>query len=189
MTGSQNILLAIARSPKTVFTMQSLMMLSGIYDRRALTNTLYYYRKKGLIDSPRAGIYVKENYDEREMACALSYPSYLSLQYVLSRAGVVFQYSEAVTCVSAVSREITVDGKTYLFRRIKPELWAAQRGIEQYGGFCMACPERALLDMMYLYPEMEFFDRTERLSPALLLSLSMEYGNRRLERRIKEIYG
>ena len=187
--GSRNVLLAIAESPRTVFTLQSLMMLTGIYDRRSLVNSLYYYKRKGYIRSPRSGIFVKPEYDEKELAGAIYDFSYISLQYVLARAGVVFQYSEAVTCVSTMSRTLLVDGKEYRYRKINPILWSNRNGIIQKDGYCMATPERALLDVMYLFPDIRYFDRTDNLDKEKLLELSKEYDNKRLENSIKEIYG
>lgn len=189
MMSSRNILLAMMESPKTVFTLQSLMMLTGIFDRRALVNSLYYYKKKGYIRSPRSGIFVKPEYDEKELAGAIYDFSYISLQYVLARAGVVFQYSEAVTCISTISRTLQVDGKEYQYRKINPVLWSNRNGILQKDGYCIATPERALLDVMYLFPDIRYFDRADNLDKEKIIELSKEYDNKRLENQIRKIYG
>ena len=65
------------------------------------------------------------------MACSLFRPSYISLEYVLGRAGVVFQWDETMSCVSYLSRQVEIADKQYLFRKINPELWIGMEGIDQ----------------------------------------------------------
>ena len=67
-----------------------------------------YYAKKGVLLNPRKGVYAKPKYNEQEMACTLLSPSYISLEYVLARAGVTFQYSSEITCISYQNRTIEV---------------------------------------------------------------------------------
>ena len=43
-----------------------------------------------------------------ELACTLYTPSYISLEYVLQKAGVVFQYDERITAVSYLRRSIDI---------------------------------------------------------------------------------
>ena len=181
---SQNILFAMFSSPRTVFTLPTLMTLTGVYDRIALSKSLYYYKKKGLVLSPRAGVYVKPGYDEKEFACALFDPSYISLQYVLARSGVVFQYSDRVDVICSYSRTLLVDGKEYCFRRINPFLWSDDTGILQKEGYRIATPERALLDVMYLYPGIGYFDRTDGLNFNLIAEISRSYRNVSFEKRV-----
>ena len=165
------------------------MMLTGNFDKRSLTASLYYYRKKGLIRSPRAGIYTKNEYNPEEMACAVFSDSYISLQYVLAKSGVVFQYSEKITCISCLSRELTIDGRDYLYRRIAPELWASRDGIIQKDGYCIATPERALVDTMYLYPGIRYFDRLDGLDRELVMRYGEELSNKRLLNRLLKLFG
>ena len=187
--GSNNVYRAILSSSKTVFTIQSLMMLTSNYDRRSLVESLYYYRKKGYIDSPRSGIYVKPGYNPEELACSIFGSSYVSLQYVLAKAGVVFQYSEKITCVSTVSRELIIDGKAYLYKRIAPEIWAGLKGIEKREGYLLATPERAFLDTMYLFPGIRFYDNIDVLERDRLFEYVSDYGNAKLVTRLRKIYG
>ena len=90
-------------SPRTVFTLQSLMMLTECNDSKKLTKSLHYYTKGGKILNPRKGVYAKLKYDEQEMACSLFRPSYISLEYVLGRAGVVFQWDDTVTRIVLIA--------------------------------------------------------------------------------------
>ena len=82
MSSQINILQTILASTRTVFTVQSLMMLTNIDDSSRLTKSLHYYTNEGKISNPRRGIYTKRIYDVKEMACSLFRPSYISLEYV-----------------------------------------------------------------------------------------------------------
>lgn len=174
-------------SPKTVFTLQSLMMLTGCNDSKQLTQSLHYYAQSGKILNPRKGIYAKLKYDEQEMACSLFRPSYISLEYVLSRAGVVFQWDDTITNVSYLSREVDVDGKAYRFRKIKPEIWVGMEGIEQRGNVAMATPEKAFLDIVYLSAGNCYFDNLRPLSMKKTNELLPFYNSPMLNERVKEI--
>lgn len=174
------------KSSRTVFSLQSLMQLTGNFDRRSLSRSLYYYRKQGSVSSPRAGIYVLDSYNVEEMACAVFSTGYISLQYVLRKAGVIFQFSDAVTCVCPLSRNLVIDGREYVYRRIRPEIWAGMRGIVQEGGYCIARPERAALDVMYLYPEIGYFDNPGKLDLDFMISLLPDYDNKQLNNRVEK---
>ena len=122
MSLQKNVLEVILSSPRTVFNVQSLRMLTECEDSQKLTKSLHYYVKGGKIRNPRRGIYTKATYDEKEMACSLFRPAYVSLEYVLQRSGIVFQYDDTVTCVSYLNRIVEIDDKAYQFRIINPEL-------------------------------------------------------------------
>jgi hypothetical protein len=49
----------------------------------------------GEILNPRRGIYAKPNYKIEELGCLLDTPSYISLEYVLQRAGVINEHDKA----------------------------------------------------------------------------------------------
>ena len=122
MSLQKNVLEEILSSTRTVFNVQSLRMLTECEDSQKLTKSLHYYVKGGKLRNPRRGIYTKATYDEKEMACSLFRPAYVSLEYVLQRSGIVFQYDDAVTCVSYLNRIVEIDDRAYLFRIINPEL-------------------------------------------------------------------
>lgn len=188
MSSRENILETILGSPKTVFTLQSLMMLTECSDTKKLTKSLHYYAKNGKLLNPRKGVYAKLKYDEQEMACSLFRPSYISLEYVLGRAGVVFQWDDTVTNVSYLSREVDVDGKTYRFRKINPEIWVGMEGIEQRDGVAMATPEKAFLDTVYLSAGNCYFDNLRPLSVKKINELLPFFNSAKLNERVKEMF-
>lgn len=186
--GSQiNLLHTVLNCPRTVFTVQSLLMLSGLDDSKKITKSLHYYTNNGKILNPRKGVYTKLKYDEQEMACSLYRPSYISLEYVLQRAGVVFQWDDSITCISYLSRTVKVDNKRYQYRKINPELWIGMEGIEQRDNIAMAIPERAFLDMMYLSAGNCYFDNLRPLSVKKIRDLLPLYRSAKLNERVAKL--
>ena len=97
-------------------------MLLGESNFQALNQKLNYYVRTGKLLHPRKGIYTKPNYNPEELACILYTPSYLSLEYVLQKAGIVFQYDSRLTAVSYLSRSLEADTYSFAYRKIKNEI-------------------------------------------------------------------
>lgn len=138
------------RDKRTVFTLQEIGMLTDEPDftRR---QRIHYFVKKGRLKNLRRGIYSKEEYSPEELACKIYAPSYISLEYVLQKSGVIFQYSSQITAVSYLSRIIEVDGISLQYRKIKNNILYDVTGINRNdSGINIASPERAFLDCLYL---------------------------------------
>ena len=183
----QNIYEIMLNSRRTVFNVQTLMMLSGSLDCSKMTKSLNYYVKKGKIRNPRRGIYSKPDYDEKEMACSVFRPAYISLEYVLQRSGVLFQYDDTVTCVSYLNRVIEIDDKTYQFRIIKLELWIGMDGIVQKDNILIVSQERAFLDFVYLSAGNCYFDNLHPLNKTKIKQLLPHYQSKVLTQRVAEL--
>ena len=162
-------------------------MLDRSRDQESVSRSLRYYVTKGAIRSPRNGIYTKLKYNEEEMACTLLKPSYISLEYVLARAGVTFQYSSEITCISYQTRTIEVDGNSFVFRKINPMIWTNMLGIEQRDNIAIATPERAFLDMMYLSAGQCYFDNLRPLNKNLIRHLLPVYNSPTLTKRVEAL--
>ncbi len=182
-----NVLTTILSSSRTVFTPQWLAMVCEDRDRQSLRRSLQYYAATGALRNPRRGIYTKPKYDEQEMACALLKPSYISLEYVLARTGVTFQYSSEITCISYQSRTIEVDGKNYSFRQMNKMIWANMLGIEQRDNIAIATPERAFLDMVYLSGGQCYFDNLHPLNHGLIRQILPVYNSPILIKRVEAL--
>ena len=187
MSSQKNVLEAILSSSRSVFNIQSLRMLMKSENSQKLTQSLHYYIKEGKISNPRRGIYTKASYNEQEMACSLFRPAYISLEYVLQRAGVVFQYDDTITCISYLNRIVEIDDKTYRFRIINPELWIGMEGIEQHDNILIATPERAFLDMVYLSAGNCYFDNLHPLNKTKVKQLLPLYQSKVLTERAAEL--
>lgn len=182
-----NTLSIILSDSRTVFTPQWLALKDETRDRESLSRSLMYFAKKGALLNPRKGIYTKTKYNEQEMACALLSPSYISLEYVLARAGITFQYNSAITCISYQNRTIEVDGHSYVFRKINPMLWANMIGIEQHDNIAIATPERAFLDMIYLSAGQCYFDNLHPLNKDLIQRILPTYNSLILTKRVEAL--
>lgn len=182
-----DIINTILSSSRTVFTTQWLAMMDSTRTRESLNNSLRYYARTGVLHSPRNGIYTKPTYNEQEMACALLKPSYISMEYVLARAGVTFQYSDEITCISYQTRTIEVDGRAYSFRKINPMIWANMQGIEQRDNIAIATQERAFLDMMYLSSGQCYFDNLHPLNKKKVQQLLPLYNSPTLTKRVEAL--
>lgn len=188
MIGSQeNIMLGLSGSPRTAFSTKSISLLLNEKRDASLTKKLNYYVQKGLLLNPRKGIYAKRNNNPEELAGLVFVPSYISLEYVLQKAGVIFQYDSAITSVSYLSREIEMLGQTFRYRQIKGEILYNLAGIEQHDNINMATPERAVLDLMYLNPEC-YFDNLNAVNKKVIKQLLPIYQSKRLEERVNEMF-
>lgn len=189
MNGSQNnTLTRLYEVPQTVFSTAGVALLLGEDRSGVVSKRLNHYVRDGRLLNPRRGFYAKKGYNPEELACMIFTPSYLSLEYVLQKAGVVFQYDSRPTAVSYLSRDIEVDGREYSYRKIKGEILANGRGIENCGNVNMATAERAFLDVMYLNAEY-YFDNLRGLDYKKVVELLPIYGNKRMEERVRMMFG
>jgi hypothetical protein len=188
MTGLQNnVMLRLSECPRTAFNTKSIALLINEKRDAVLTKQMNYYVRKGLLLNPRKGIYVKRKYNIEDLAGLVFVPSYISLEYVLQKAGVVFQYDSAITSVSYLSREIEMLGQSFRYSQIKGEILYNMEGIEQRDNISIATPERALLDMMYLHSEC-FFDNLNAINKKRLMQILPIYQSPRMNERVKEMF-
>ena len=191
MTGSQyiknNIILSIYKVERTVFRLRDIALMIGEQDFESLNKKLNYYVRTGKLLNPRKGIYTKLTYSSEEFACLLYTPSYISLEYVLQKAGVLFQYDSRITIISYLSRSIEVGDKTFLYRKIKGEIMVNTKGIvRQIDHINIASCERAFLDLLYLN-KTYFFDNLNPLDKAKVYELLPIYMSKALTERVKKI--
>ena len=98
----------------------------------------------------RRGIYAKDNYSPEELACKIYTPAYISLEYVLQKSGIVFQYDQ-ITNVCYLNRIIFVNGHELKYRKIKNDILYNTTGMmTDDNGITIATAERAFLDLLYL---------------------------------------
>lgn len=187
ISSRENIMIAISSSPRTAFNTKSIALLLNEKRDLLLTKKLNYYVQKGLLLNPRKGIYTKINPNMEELAGLVFVPSYISLQYVLQKAGVVFQYDSAITSVSYLNREIEMCGQTFRYNQVKKEIAYNLEGIERRDNINIATPERAMLDMMYLNSEC-YFDNIDGINKRKIAQLLSIYQSPRLNERVKELF-
>lgn len=182
-SSTNDIIFRLYVDPRTVFRLNDIAMLLGQPDTDLLSQRLNYYVKTGRLLNPRRGFYAKQGYNPEELACLLYTPSYISMEYVLQKAGVVFQYDSRITVVSYLSRELESDGSTFLYRRIKGEILVDTDGLDQRNNITIATPERAFLDVMYLNREY-YFDNLNSLDKEKIIKLLPIYRSEQLRNRV-----
>lgn len=183
----KDVLFRIYESPQTVFSIAGITLLLGEEKDGVMAKRLNYYVKEGKLLNLRRGFYAKKNYNPEELACMLFTPSYLSLEYVLQKAGVVFQYDSRFSSVSYLSRNVEIDGNEFRYRKIKGEFLADMRGIHRNGNINTATPERAFLDVMYLNADY-YFDNLGALDYKKITELLPIYNSKRMETRVRLLF-
>jgi hypothetical protein len=188
MEESDNFIYVLYSNNKTVFKFIDIAMLLRETNFNALKMKLNYYVKTGRLLNPRKGIYCKKNYNKEELACSVFLPAYVSLDYVLQKAGVIFQFDRKISIVSYLSREIDVDFQIYTFRKIKNEILASPQGIIQtQQAYAIASVERAFLDSLYLNGEI-YFDNLRPINRYKVEELLPIYHSKTLFKRVKKIF-
>ena len=178
-----DIIFRIYDDSRTVFRLHDIALLLGDLNISLLSQRLNYYVRTGRLLNPRKGFYAKRGYNPEEFSNLLYTPSYISLEYVLQKAGVVFQYDDRISAISYLSREIESDGKVYMYKKIKGEILVDMSGIVQQNNVNIAIPEREFLDLMYLNKEYHF-DNLSLLDKNMILKFLPLYRSKLLEERV-----
>ena len=170
-------------SGRTVFGVADLAKILEIEDDNYLRVLTTRMGKRGELRRLATGIYTCFNeYSVNELANKLKVPSYVSLETVLFREGVIFQdYSKIVTSVANNTVRKMVDGVNYWYYKVKDEILSNPAGVENG----RATVERAACDVIYLSPKF-YFDRPEILDRERMMSLSEIY-NLRVEKEVEKL--
>jgi predicted transcriptional regulator of viral defense system len=128
------------------------------FDRNALTR----WQGAGYIEKIRNGYYrftdhtISGDSELFFLANRLYPPSYVSLQSALSWYGFIPEGVFTVTSISTLKTQ-TINAKAghFTYRNVKPDLFFGYR-LENFGAyrFKIATPEKAILDLLYLQPEL-----------------------------------
>ena len=170
------------------------------FDRNNLTR----WKKKGYIISLRQGYYTFPEYKKNPdyslyFANKIYAPSYVSLHTALSFYGLI---PEAIVQLTSVSTLKTASFKNdfgeYSYKSIKETLMFGYDLKSMDGGRVIrfAQPEKALLDLLYLYPfynsEQELEELRldedylqEELNKVLLIEYCRQFGNTALEKTLQ----
>jgi hypothetical protein len=182
-----NWLLQIYQSPRSVFGLADVALITGESNAISLTKKLHYQVGKGNLKNPRKGLYTKPIYEPSALACTVYTPSYLSLDYVLQKEGVIFQYDSTITAVSYLSRALEIDGWKIKYSKIKDSILYNTTGVlSNPDGLNVATKERAFLDILYLKGEL-YFDSINTINTKLVQELLPIYESKALEKRVMKL--
>ncbi len=178
----------LLRSKNTVFTFQELSLIWSETDANLVKKYAYRYVKMGKLYAIRKGTYAKDkNYDRLELATKIYTPAYISLETVLGKEGVVFQQYERIFVASYLSREISCDGQTYVFRRMKDAILTNTLGLEKKDNYYIASKERGFLDTVYLNKDYHF-DNLSSIDWDKCFEWVAAYDNKAMERRLNSYH-
>ena len=179
---------AILKSKKTVFTFKDISLLWGLTDRKSAVAGINYYVSTGDLYRIRRGIYAKDkDYDKVELASRIYTPAYVSFETVLARAGMIFQYYSQIFVASYLTREITIDGQTYVYRKIKDTVLTDAVGVLNQEGSAVATKERAFLDTIYINTDYHF-DSLGLLDWDRVFEILPLYNNKRMAKKVHAHY-
>ena len=182
-------LTTILRSNKTVFSSKDIGLLWGDQGTDAARVRLNYYVKRGDLHHIRKGFYAKsKDYNKLELATRIFTPSYVSFETVLAQEGVIFQYYEAITIASYLTREIEIEEQVYSCKKIKDAVLTVIAGIKHVNETSMATKERAFLDTLYINTDYKF-DNTRSLDWDSGFRILPVYGNKRIVRKVEWLHG
>ena len=178
----------VYKSPQTIFTIKDFSLIWGVNQPTLVRARVNDYAKRGKLYQLRKGIYAKDkDYNKFELATKIYTPSYVSLETVLAKEGVVFQYYETIFVISYLSRKLEVDGCKFVFKKIKDDILVNPKGIEIKDGYSIATKERAVLDALYLYKDY-YFDNLEALDKNKVFELMTIYRNKQLVKKVKKYF-
>ena len=183
-----DFLATLLRSSQTVFTTKEIALLWGKARDKATLERIHYYLRAGQLYSIRRGLYAKnKEYDRLEAATKIYTPSYVSFETVLARAGITFQFYSRILVASYLSRTLTADEQAYEYKKIKGAILTNHAGIDLGENYAIASPERAFLDILYLYPTYHF-DNVHPLNWDRVFELLPIYGkNARMAKRVRDL--
>ncbi|MFC1616739.1 hypothetical protein ACFL2K_00805 [Candidatus Margulisiibacteriota bacterium] len=180
-------LLSLYKLKNTVFTLKEIALLWQESNYANLKARINYYVQQKMLYSPRRGIYtVDANYNRQELGAKLYTPAYISLETVLQREGMVFQYDSAIYVISYLSRSINCENQNYVYRRINNKILLNLLGIEQNPGYYIATKERALLDCLYLNKTYHF-DNLQEINWDFCFEIAEIYESKVLIKSLKEL--
>ncbi|MBU4370001.1 hypothetical protein KKG58_04580 [Patescibacteria group bacterium] len=178
----------IYKSPQTVFTTKDIVLLWGVTQLKLVWARINDYTKTKKLYRIKRGIYSKDkNYNKLELATKIYTPAYVSLETVLAKEGIIFQYYETIFVVSYLTRKVETDKQKIQIRKIKNEILLNSSGIIQKENYSIATKERAFLDALYLYKNY-YFDNLDVLDKKKVFELAKIYQNKQLIKKVKTYF-
>jgi predicted transcriptional regulator of viral defense system len=118
-------------------------------------NALRRYESRGFVEHISNKVYINrlnQQFSVRELVNVLRPDSYISLESALVERGIISQTPAVLTCVTAgYPKTFRSPSVTIVYRKISNELfWGFEQKTTRYNTYCIAEPEKALLDWIYL---------------------------------------
>lgn len=176
------------QSSKTVLTSKDLALIWQESNRNNLKAKIAYYVKRGSLIRLSRGIFAKDqNYDPRELATSIYAPSYISFETTLREAGIIFQHYDVIFVAGSWPKTIKIGKFAITFRKLKKTVLYNPLGVERRQHYGVATPERAFLDMLYLFPRY-YFDNLKKIDWQKCFQIANIYQNKQLIKRLNDYY-
>lgn len=181
-----------------IFRLSDIMKIYPAFDSRRLNE----WQKKGYITKLIKGNYIFNSIEMDEtvlfqIANVLTRPSYISLESALSYYHLIPEQSFSITSVTTLKTNHYETPKgSFLYRSVKPSLFFGYRVFpSNRRPILMAEPEKAILDFLYLHPELEHVadiealrlnsHELERLDEQRMIKYLQLFDNKALNKRFK----
>lgn len=179
------LLIELHKQPQTVFTLKDASLLMPELEYANLSKRMAYLAGTGAIKRLAHGVYGKQGYNPLELANKLYTPSYISLETVLRQAGITFQHYDRIFSVAYLARTVEINGHTFQYNQMSKKILINRRGLTERDNVALASPERAFLDVVYLYKDYHF-DNLGALDWEKVNALVDIYESKALRKRVGE---
>ncbi len=181
-----NLIAKLYQSPKTILNTKDLALLWEETNPINLKSKIFYYVKQGVLIRLTRGVFAKDkNYNSIELATSIYTPSYISFETALREAGIIFQHYDTIFVAGPWPLTKKIDKYMVTFRKLKNSVLYNPAGIKNKNNYSIATPERAFLDMIYLFPKY-YFDNLKPINWERCFELVKIYDNQQLTKRLKK---
>jgi len=170
---------ALLSQDKKTFHASDLALLWDIDNQDTLNMTLKRFVDRGVLKRIHKGFYATTDVSDIDpIDLGFSYLntySYLSLETILVREGVIFQELKYLTFVSSKTATFDINDFSYKSRQLKDEYLHNTTGIKKIDHHFEADLERSVADMIY-YNSKYHFDRPQKINFDKVKKYQQEIG-------------
>lgn len=120
------------------------------------SSQLSLWKRQGLIDQIKRGVYVfndrRDDMQKEEIAFLLYGPSYISVESILKKNGLIPEMVYATTSITTrTTRRFVNSFGSFIYHHVTPRLFFGYTShATTYGKYLLADPEKAILDYLYI---------------------------------------
>ncbi len=181
-------IIKLYRLKNDIFTIKDIALIWKENNSDNLKSKIKYYTDKDKLIRVRRGVYAKtKDYNIFEAANKIYSPSYISFETILQKEGIVFQYSEAVFLATSISKQVKLNGRKIVYRKLKNEILLNKEGIIYEDNYYRATKERAFMDMIYLNKNY-YFDNLRTIDWKKCFGMLKVYKQKSLDKALNFYY-
>jgi hypothetical protein len=184
---NDDLIFTLYSRAETVFSFDEIAQIFPNLTNKSLRDRLHYFVATHKLMRLRQGIYAKHEFNKFEFANKIYTPSYVSLETVLFKAGVIFQVYKTIFLMSYLTRTIKLKDQEIQYRQISFEILTNMNGIRREIGYFVALPERAFLDAVYIYKNYHF-DNLGGLNWEKVNEIKKIYKSKIFEKRVEKYF-